>query len=262
MRTKLTIAVVSLAGLLCLPGCAWLRSLEGPPIREYYIDADPVLAEGGEYYVDPIDSSVVWSQGGVQVKVKLMTDKVLDERFDPRYSPYTLTTVDVPGYDYTPPLWTTFEITVINRTRDRVEFDPTQVVLRTDEGRRFRNRQGVGTWYDPDEYYDYSYIKWSGEDGNTEYHESLDRNPIWERSEFKREKPVRKGSRYSGMLTFPPLPEGTTEITLDVNNFILAFDRFEVGFGNPTEFVDMDFVFTVDHGVREKVAASMGSTTE
>ena len=42
----------------------------------------------------------------------------------------------------------------------------------------------------------------------------------------------------------------TQTITLDVASFILAFDRFEVGYGNPTEFVDLKFEFIVDHGVR------------
>jgi hypothetical protein len=108
----------------------------------------------------------------------------------------------------------------------------------------------VGLWYDRSEYHDYTYLKWSGQDGNTRYHAALDRNPIWERSEYKREKPVRKGGRYTGKITFPPLPLETEEITLDVDQFILEFDRFEVGYGNPTEFIDIEFKFKVDHGVR------------
>jgi hypothetical protein len=255
MRVIPTALLLSVSAAL-ISGCSHIRTLEGPPEREYFIDVEPQLAEGGEYYVDPIDSSVVWSQEGVQVKVKLWDDEMLDARFTPEYSPYTLSGVDVQGYDYTPPLWTTFEITVINRTRERVEFDPTQVVLRTDTGRKLRCRQGVGNWYDGLEYYDYSYLKWSARDGNTRYHAQLDRDPIWERSEFKREKPVRKGSRYSGFITFPPLPEETESIVLDVDNFILAFDRFEVGFGNPVEFVDLEFRFDVEHGVRSKAMAS------
>ena len=246
---------IHILGLLCTvmltAGCSAMRTLEAASdVREYYISVEPVLPEGEQYYVDPIDSSVVWSQGGVQVKIKLFDDRMLDALYDARYTPYTLTGIDVPGYDYTPPLWTVFEVTVINRTRDRVEFDPTQVVLQLDDGGKFRCRQGVGLWYDESEYYDYSYLKWSGQDGNTRYHASLDRNPIWERSEYKREKPLRKGSRYSGMITFPSLSLMTREITLEVGNFILAFDRFEVGYGNPVEFIDLEFKFKVDHGVR------------
>jgi hypothetical protein len=158
--------------------------------------------------------------------------------------------VEIPDLDYTPPLWTVFEVTVINRTRERVELDPTRTFLRLDNGRRLLSRQGVGTWYDKDEYFDYSYLKWGGREGNVRYHASLDRNPIWDKSEYRREKPVRKGSKYSGKLTFPPLPEGTKSFTLEVNGFIMAFDRFAVGYGNPMEFTDLKFAFNVDHGVR------------
>lgn len=255
MRRRSPLILGWLAVALLGAGCSWIRLLESQPRREYYIRLEPVLPAGDEYYIDPIDSSVVWSQEGVQVKVKLFDDRMLDVEFDPRYSPYTLTGVDVPGFDYTPPLWTTFEVTVINRTRERVEFDPTKAIVYTDTDRKLRCRQGAGVWYDKTEFYDYSYLKWGGADGNTQYHASLDRNPIWSRSEFQREKPVRKGSRYSGKLTFPPLPLEVREITLDVDDFILAFDRFAVGYGYPVEFVDLEFRFRVDQGVREVARA-------
>ena len=241
-------------GLLCLAmvagGCATLKSLESQSYREYFIEVDPILPEVQTYYVDPIDSSVVWSEEGVQVKVKFFDDKMLDAEYGVLYTPYTLTGVDIPDLDYTPPLWTAFEVTVINRTRERVELDPNNAVLRLDDGSRLLSRQGVGNWYDRDEYYDYSYLKWGGQEGNVQYHANLDRNPLWDKSEFRREKPVRKGSKYSGKLTFPPLPEGTKSFTLEVDGFILAFDRFAVGYGNPVEFTDLKFKFNVEHGVR------------
>ena len=241
-------------GLLCLAittgGCATLKSLESQSQRAYFIEVDPNLPETQAYYIDPIDSSAVWSEQGVQVKIKFYNDAMLDAEYGTRFTPYTLTGVEIPDLDYTPPLWTVFEVTVINRTRERVELDPTRTFLRLDDGRRLLSRQGVGTWYDKDEYFDYSYLKWGGREGNVRYHASLDRNPIWDKSEYRREKPVRKGSKYSGKLTFPPLPEGTKSFTLEVNGFIMAFDRFAVGYGNPMEFTDLKFAFNVDHGVR------------
>ena len=235
---------------LAVGGCATLRSLESHGQREYFIELEPVLPDGETYYTDPIDSSVVWSEQGVQVKVKFYDDAMLDAEYGTRFTPYTLTGVEIPGLDYTPPLWTVFEVTVINRTRERVELDPTQTILRLDDGRRLLCRQGAGGWYDKDEFFDYSYLKWGGREGNVRYHASLDRNPIWEKSEYHREKPVRKGSRYIGKLTFPPLPAETKSFTLQINDFILAFDRFQVGYGNPVEFTDLKFHFNVDHGVR------------
>lgn len=254
MRTQMRPIAKHIRVLLCVAlaagGCATLRSLESQAQREYVIELEPVLPEGDTYYIDPIDSSVVWSEQGVQVKVKFYDDAMLDAEYGTRFTPYTLTGVEIPGLDYTPPLWTVFEVTVINRTRERVELDPTQTILRLGDGRRLLCRQGAGNWYDKDEFFDYSYLKWGGQEGNVKYHASLDRNPIWDKSEYSREKPVRKGYIYSGKLTFPPLPAETRSFTLEVNEFILAFDRFQVGYGNPTEFTDLKFHFNVDHGVR------------
>ena len=51
------------------------------------------------------------------------------------------------------------------------------------------------------------------------------------------------------MLTFPRLPEDTKSFTLEINDFIRAYDSFEAGFGNPVEFTDIHFDFVVEQGV-------------
>jgi hypothetical protein len=231
---------------LGLLGCA----LTPAPRIDYHISVEPQLSEGGNYYLDPIDSTVVWNLEGVQVKVRFYDDKMLDRRF-PENSPFTLTGWKHPLLGYTPPLWTTFQITVINRTRPRVELDPTQLVLRLDDDQRLFCRQGVGVWRDEAEFFDYSYIKWGSRAGNIHYRATHERNDIWIRHEFRREKPVRQGKKYIGFVTFPPLPAETKSFRLEVNKFILGFDRFEVGYGNPVEFTDLAFEFEVDQGAVE-----------
>jgi len=239
-----------LSSLSCL---LWLAAaLSGcsvPPQLRYHVEVDPVIPAVGSYYIDPIDSSVVWGHEGLQVKIRFFDDEMLDAEFDPKVSPYTLTGWTDPKKGYTPPLWTAFEVTVINRTRERVELDPTQVVLRLDDGNHYYCRQGVGAYQEYPHYFDYSYLKWGSREGNVHYYAAYDRNQIWERSQYLREKPVRKGRKYTGMLTFPPLPMETRSFTLEVNNFILAFDRFEAGYGNPVEFMDLAFRFGVTQGV-------------
>ena len=245
--TKKLFLATGLSALLMV-GCAPIGTLE------YLVDASPVLdSSGGDYHIDPIDSSVVWTQEGISVKVKFYNDQMLDAEYDPKTSPYTLTPWIDPERGYTPPLWTVFDITVINQTRDRVELDPTNAILVLENGQRFFCRQGAGHWYDETEYYDYSYVKWGGRDGVTHYHANFDRNDVWTKSEYRREKPVRKGRKYNGKLTFPALPPDTKSFTLHIDKFILAFDKFEVGWGNPVEFTDMAFRFGVNQGVREKV---------
>lgn len=239
--------------LLAAGGCA-----PAPQLR-YYIDVTAVMPqEAGVYYVDPIDSSSVWAKGGLQVKVRFMDDHMLDEEYDPKISPYTLTGWTDPEKGYTPPQWTTFEVTVINRTRERVELDPTQVVLRLDNGNFYYCAQGVGVYKELPHYFNYGYVKWSSREGNIHYYASYDRRQLWNRTIYQREKPVRKGRKYTGKLTFPPLPPETRSFTLEIDNFILAFDRFEPGYGNPTEFMDLAFQFDVDQGV-EEVTAEAGA---
>jgi hypothetical protein len=235
----------SLLILVCA-GCA----LQRRPVLEYLVEAFPIQPEGNaEFYKDQVDSTFVWSEDGLQVKVRFLNDPMLDERFDPAVSPYTLTGWVDPNLGYTPPLWTTFEVTIINRTRERVELDPTQVVLRLDTGNFYYCRQGVGVWRNLPQYADYSYLKWGSRAGNVAFYANTDRNDIWRRTEFQREKPVRKGRKYTGMLTFPALPRDTENFTLEVNDFILAYDSAEAGFGNPVEFTDIHFNFSVKQGI-------------
>ncbi len=237
---------LGVAAAMAFMGCA----LTPLPVQKYSIEAQAIPPQGdSEFYEDPVDSTIVWSKEGLLVKVRFYNDEMLDERFDPRVSPYTLTGWTDPRLGYTPPLWTTFEVTIINRTRERVELDPTQAILRLDNGNYYYCRQGVGVWKNVQHYFDYSYLKWGGREGNVEFYANTDRNDIWNRTEFQREKPVRKGRKYVGMLTFPRLPAGTESFTLEINDFILAYDSFEAGFGNPTEFTDIHFDFAVKQGV-------------
>lgn len=234
--------------VLALSGCT------PAPQLHYHIDVTAVMPEEGVYYIDPVDSSSVWAKEGLQVKVRFMDDRMLDEEYDPKISPYTLTGWTDPRTGYTPPLWTTFEVTVINRTLERVELDPTRVVLRLDNGNFYYCSQGVGVYKEYPHYFDYSYLKWGSREGRIHYRATYDRNQLWRRTQYLREKPVRKGRKYSGKFTFPPLPPEARSFTLEINDFILAFDRYEPGYGNPTEFMDLTFQFDVDHGVEEAPA--------
>ena len=236
-------------GLMLVAGCLGC-SIPPQPTKEYSVEAAPVLPQGETvFYEDPVDSTVVWSKDGLQVKVRFYNDKMLDARFNPKVSPYTLTGWTDPVLGYTPPLWTTFEITVINRTRERVELDPTQAILRLDNGNHLYCQQGVGVFKTLPHYYDYSYLKWGGREGNVEFYKNTDRRDIWNRTSFQREKPVRKGRKYTGMLTFPRVPKDVKSFTLEINDFILAYDSAEAGFGNPVEFTDIHFDFNVEQGV-------------
>ncbi len=143
-------------GLLLLAiatgGCATLKSLESRSQRAYFIEVDPDLPETQTYYIDPIDSSVVWSEAGVQLKVKPLGDQQLNEEYGLEDNPYTV------GHwrneeGFTPPAGTLFQITIINRTRERVEMDFTEVILRLDNG--YHWHLSGGPWDGPFAHSDY-----------------------------------------------------------------------------------------------------------
>lgn len=270
MNMKSTLfALVCLGILMANWGC----QLKPRPHLMHYMYAQPVLPEGDEvYYVDPIDSSVVWSKEGVQLKVRPLSDQTLNEEYGLEDNPYTV------GHwrneeGFTPAAGTVFQITIINRTRERVEMDFTEVVLRLDNGyhwhlsggpwdgpfghsdyprSRYRMKdtgEATGPWDGgyPNSY-SYKYPKYGDHDGRSGYY-NVPRGQIASRASLKREKPIRKGQKHNGKISFGALPAGVKEFTLEVNNFILAYDSNEVGYGNPIEFTDMVFHFKVDHGM-------------
>lgn len=240
---------------LCCLGLVFGCALTPRPTLRYHVALRPVLPAGGEYYVDPVDSSVVWSKEGLQVKVKFLSDAELDRKYDPKRSSYTLT-----GWEpispfsragrlgYTPPLWTAFEVTVINRTLEGVELDPTQAVLRLPDGEYFYCAEGAGVYREVPHYADYTYLKWGSREGRIHYYAAYDVRQLRDRTQYLREKPVHKGRKYAGLLTFPALPPNARELTLEFDKFIMAFDSFESGYGHPKEFTDLAFHFMVDQG--------------
>ena len=114
---------------------SWGCQLMPPPHLMHYMHTEPVLPAGELYYVDPIDGSVVWSQEGVQVKIKPLSYQMLNAEYGLEDNPYTVG--DWRNEEgITPPAGLVFQVTIINRTRDRVEMDLTGVSLQLDNGYR------------------------------------------------------------------------------------------------------------------------------
>ncbi len=254
--------------LISGPGC----HLRPVPHLMHYAEYEPALPQDGPYYIAPIDSSVVWSGAGVQLKVKPLGDQQLNEEYGLEDNPHTV------GHwrneaGFTPPAGTVFQITIIDRTRERVEMDFTEVILRLDNGyhwhlsggpwdgpfahsdyprSRYRMKEtgeATGPWDGgiPNGY-TYKYPRYGDHDGRSGWYR-VPRGQVGSRASLKRERPVRKGQKHTGKIGFGSLPANVQEFTLEVNNFILSYDSNEVGYGNPVEFTDMAFHFKVDHGM-------------
>ena len=242
------IAIKGLA-LTILIGCAGLI----PKDLEYTIDMEPLLPKGrGDYYVDIEDSSFVFSKEGVLVKIRHISDKELDRRFPPLFdgrhvNPYTGNLKDSET-GYVPPRFTVFEITVVNLTYAKVEFDPAKAVLHTDTGEEHKyydpGRQGAGP-LGGNTFAKY-YKTELGISGN-EKEIALERMGIVYKTVYHRERPIFKGDQRSGMLVFDPLRKENEKVSLTISDFVLAFDAS----GNPEKTVNIEYVLRVDQGIVE-----------
>ena len=235
-------------------GCAGLIPAE----LKYQVDAQPILPEGrGNMYVDPEDSTVVFSKEGALIKIQLLSDDELNRRFprlyDGRYvNPYSYPEKDVEK-GYIPPRFTVFEVRVINETYAKIEFDPAKTVLVTGEGEEFRyydaGREGANP-LGGNSFNKYYKIEW-GRSGN-ELQLNLERMGLINKSVYHRHRPIFKGDRRTGLLVYDSLPEDTQEIRLVVKEFVLSFDAS----GNPENTVDVEFRFAIDQQVVKLVGSA------
>lgn len=240
-------AAVGFLGMALICGCAGLI----PPELKYQVRMEPVLPEGrGDLYVDLDDSSTVFSKEGLLIKVRYLTDDELNKRFPPLFdgrhvNPYTYGKKD-PGKGFIPPRFTVFEVSVINNTYAKVEFDPAKATLSTDLGETYQyydsGREGAvvlgGNSFT-------KYYKMElGISGN-EREINLERMGTIYKTVYHRHRPVFKEDQRTGLLVFDPLPEDCKEVVLKISDFVLSFDASD----NPEETLDIKFRFQVDQGV-------------
>ena len=241
--------ITILAVLAVGAGCAGLI----PTQKQYRVLAEPVLPERrGNMYVDLEDSSVVFSKEGAIIKVRLLSDAELNERFplamDGRFvNPYSYAEAD-PALGYVPPRFTVFDVTVVNETYAKILFDPAKAVLITDKREEFRYYDGGREAADllGGNSFNRYYGLESGRSGN-ELKLNMERRGLINKTVYHRHRFVFKGDRRTGLLVFDPLTANTRQIRLLVKDFVLAFDAN----GNPEEMVDVEFVFDIEQRVVE-----------
>jgi len=248
---------LGLQGLIALVivwGCAGLI----PPELIYNVRMDPVLPEGrGDYSIDLEDSSLVFSKEGLLIKVRYLTSDELNERYPPLFdgrhvNPYTYEAKD-PELGYILPRFTVFDVTIINNTYAKVELDPARALMISgdetyryyDPGREGAVALGANSFT---KYYKVE-LGTSGNDREI----NLERMGILYKTVYHRHRPIFRGDRRSGLLVFDPLPEDNDELTLRIDDFVLAFDASD----SPLEVVDADFRFHIQQGI-VKIAPQKG----
>jgi len=263
MRTKAGFAPYIAA--LLLAALAW--GCAGgliPTKQKYVVEMKALLPEGrGDYTLDPDDSSTVFSKEGLLIKVKPLNDDELNRRFPPLFdgrhvNPYTFDKKEVQT-SYIPPRFTVFEVTVVNNTYAKIEFDPAKAQMITSDGQTYR-------------YYDPGREGYLAEGGNSfskyyrvelgisgyEKELALERMGVVYKSVYHRGRPVFKEDRRPGLLVFDPLPQEYKEgvVTLRLNQFVLSFDAS----GNPENTIDVDFRFQVKQEIVNPSVRAAGKT--
>ena len=213
-----------------------------PPNLRYVVQMAPVSEMVSEeaYYVDPEDSSMVFRKPGVTVKVRYLSDELLNEEYadqtyrEPNLNPYTYGAWRDMDLGYTPERFTVFQVTVHNVGYGKVMLDPGKVVLTTDRGDQLRyydvlKREAKNS-------FEGYYRARTGPSGNDEYWYQ-ERMGTVRASLYRRDKPVFKGQSYSGKLVFDPLHRDVKKARLLFRDFVLRFDAT----GTPVEMMDIEY---------------------
>lgn len=220
-----------------------------PSKQQYLVHMDPILPEGrGDYYIDPDDSSTVFTKEGLLVKLKPLMDDELNRRFPPlfdgRYvNPYSYSQKEVQT-SYIPPRFTVFDVTVINNTYAKIEFDPAKALMITGAGETYRYYDPGREGYLPEGGNSFSkYYRVELGISGYEKELALERMGVIYKSVYHRQRPVFKEDKRQGLLVFDSIPQDYREgeITLKFNQFVLSFDAS----GNPENTVDIEFRFKV-----------------
>jgi len=236
-----------------MSGCAYLSGLI-PKEAYYEVTLTPNLSDGdGAYTIDPDDPRTIeFSHEGMVVRIRPYTDNELNGLYPPLFdgrhtNPYT-TDIYETDLGYVPPIFTVFDIEVVNQTYAKIEFDPAKTMLKCDTGAELRyydpGRAGEGV--DPlggnkfNAYYQTERGR-SGLDKDI----NLERMGMIYKTAFHRFRPVFRGDKRSGKLAFAILPKDVTSVTLSIREFILAFNPS----GGAESTIDFECSFDVNQGI-------------
>ena len=234
-------------------GCAYMSGLI-PKEAYYEVSLTPKISQrDGAYRIDPDDSRTIeFSHEGMIVRIRPYTDSELNGMYPPLFdgrhtNPYT-TDIYETDLGYVPPIFTVFDIEVINQTYAKIEFDPAKTLIKCDTGAELRyydpGRAGEGV--DPlgGNKFSAFYQTERGRSG-LDKDINLERMGMIYKTAFHRFRPVFRGDKRSGKLAFAILPKDVKSVTLSVREFILAFNPS----GGAEDTIDFEVSFDVKQGI-------------
>lgn len=231
--------------LLCAAVILSLSSCLTPIRAVYYVDMKPSGGEG-RYRVDPVDDALVYSQEGLQVRVRYLSDQELRQGMPGLDNPYVTHQIDS-RLAYRPPGFTVFEVTVVNPTFAKVRLDPEKADLVTGQGRRLQsyaiNRTDAAGRVTNFE----AHFLAQGVQTGDQQKLYLERMGKVRETIYHRNSPVFKAKRYTGRIAFAPLPPETRQVELVLHDVITGFGIDD----EPVDEVTLRFPFTAQQGIRE-----------
>lgn len=231
--------------LLCGVASLGLSSCLTPIRAVYYVEMAPFSGEA-RYRVDPVDDALVYSQEGLQVRVRFLTDEGMRLELPGPDNPYVRPEIDY-RLGYRPTDFTVFEVTLINPTFPKVELDPRSVELVTGQGKRMPsyaiNRTDAAGGV---RNFEAHFLARGVQTGDAQklY---LERMGKIRETIYHRNSPVFKGKTYAGRIVFDPLPPEARQVELVLHDVITGFGVDD----EPVDKVSLRFPFTVEQGVRE-----------
>ena len=249
-RTTVFFLVFLLGGCLLLPG----GCLRLPPDLRYQVQVipEPVFLEQETYYFDPEDSSTVFQRDGFRLKLRFLSDEMLNQEYarhtfrEPNLNPFTYGADRDLDRGYAPPRFTVFQLTAVNQSFPKVRIDPAKMTLRTDRGDRYeywdvRQRDAANS-------FEAYYRERRGQGGNEDYYYNqrlgLVREALYRRNTF-----VFQGESYSGKVVFAPLHPEVREVVVEVREIVLRMDAFD----RPKETVEAEFRYRVQQNTVEQI---------
>lgn len=215
-----------------------------PPEIHYSSSLAPADTIGkSESYRTEDDGSISYAIEGLRINVKFMTDAELnallpEDSNKGEYStnPYTYGNYIDRDVGHIPNRFTVFKVSLFNYTFAKVQLDPLEAVLLTDQGEELPSYGIPST--SPYNSFERYYRGLRGQSGNEFYRFEVRMGHVRSLN-YAPDQAIFKGEHYSGLIAFDPLASEVKKVRLMLNQFVLKFDEF----GAPLESIDIAFDF-------------------
>ncbi len=213
-----------------------------PKVRYSSYLVPEVREQEGDYLIEA-DGSLSYVKSGLKINVKYVMDDELNSIFSKESSkneysinPYTYGNWIDPELGYSPNRFTVFKVSVYNYAFSKIELNPLNCILLTDEGKLLYSYGIEGPV--PHNSFEKYYRSLRGQSGN-EYYRFNMRMGIVRSYNYGENEKIFKGENYNGFIVFDSLGKDVERVRFRIKDFVLKFDAFD----RPLDKSDFSFDF-------------------